>query len=240
MAGRHGCEVSVTPELSDQQDSISGQARWGSDAENVGMNEFQNQIQRITDWWYELNFSTLQKRGLLLTGALVIVISGFWVTTGKSEAVIMAEPIAIEAPLVTVDVAGAVTSPGVYALPGNARVIDAIKAAGNSLAGTDLSDLNLARIIRDGEQIYVSPTEKTKIPAGRKFATKKATPTGPLNINRATAKQFEALDGVGPVLAKRIVAYRAANGPFITLEDLDKVSGIGPAKFAQFKSQIIV
>jgi len=204
------------------------------------MNEFQNQIQRITDWWYELNFSTLQKRGLLVLGGLVIVISGFWVTTGKSEAVIMAEPIAIEAPLVTVDVAGAVTNPGVYALPGNARVIDAIKAAGNSLAGTDLSDLNLARIIRDGEQIYVSPTEKTKVPVGRKFATKKTTPTGPLNINRATAKQFEALDGVGPVLAKRIVAYRAANGPFITLEDLDKVSGIGPAKFAQFKSQITV
>jgi competence protein ComEA len=204
------------------------------------MNEFQNQIQRITDWWYELNFSTLQKRGLLVLGGLVIIISGFWVTSGKSEAVIMAEPIEIEAPLVTVDVAGAVTNPGVYALPGNARVIDAIKAAGNSLAGTDLSDLNLARIIRDGEQIYVSPTEKTKIPVGRKFATKKATPSGPLNINRATEKQFEKLDGVGPVLAKRIVAYRAANGPFITLEDLDKVSGIGPAKFAQFKSQITV
>jgi competence protein ComEA len=204
------------------------------------MNEFQNQIQRITDWWYELNFSTLQKRGLLILAGLVIALSGFWVTTGKSEAVIMAEPIEIEAPLVTVDVAGAVTSPGVYALPGNARVIDAIKAAGNSLAGTDLSDLNLARVIRDGEQIYVAPTEKTKVPIGRKFPTKKATPTGPLNINRATAKQFEKLDGVGPVLAKRIVAYRAANGPFITLEDLDKVSGIGPAKFAQFKSQITV
>ncbi len=204
------------------------------------MNEFQNQIQRITDWWYELNFSTLQKRGLLIAAGLVIAVSGFWVTTGKSETVIMAVPIEIEAPLVTVDVAGAVTSPGVYALPGNARVIDAIKAAGNSLAGTDLSDLNLARIIRDGEQIYVSPTEKTKIPPGRKFATKKATPTGPININRATAKQFEILDGIGPVLAQRIVDYRAANGPFITLEDLDKVSGIGPAKFAQFKSQITV
>ena len=204
------------------------------------MNEFQNQIQRITDWWYELNFSTLQKRGLLIVAGLVIAVSGFWVTTGKSETVIMAVPIEIEAPLVTVDVAGAVTSPGVYALPGNARVIDAIKAAGNSLAGTDLSDLNLARIIRDGEQIYVSPTEKTKIPPGRKFATKKATPTGPININRATAKQFEILDGIGPVLAQRIIDYRAANGPFITLEDLDKVSGIGPAKFAQFKSQITV
>jgi competence protein ComEA len=204
------------------------------------MNEVQNQIQRITDWWYELNFSNLQKRSLLILAALVIAISGFWVTTGKSEAVIMAEPIEIAAPLVTIDVAGAVTNPGVYALPGDSRVIDAIKAAGNSLTGTDLSDLNLARIIRDGEQIYVSPTAKTKIPAGRKFVTKKATPRGPLNINRATAKQLETLNGIGPVLAKSIVAYRAANGPFITLEDLDKVSGIGPAKFAQFKSQITV
>jgi competence protein ComEA len=204
------------------------------------MNEFQNQIQRITDWWYELNFSALQKRSLLILAGLVFAISGFWVTTGKSESVIMAEPIEIAAPLVTIDVAGAVANPGVYALPGDSRVIDAIKAAGNSLTGTDLSDLNLARIIRDGEQIYVSPTEKTKIPAGRKFATKKATPRGPLNINRATAKQLETLNGIGPVLAKSIVAYRAANGPFITLEDLDKVSGIGPAKFAQFKSQITV
>ena len=139
-----------------------------------------------------------------------------------------------------VDVAGAVITPGVYSLPLNSRVFEAIRAAGGLKKGADTSDINQARILKDGEQIYVSPTEKTKIPAGRKFATKKATPTGPLNINRATAKQFEALDGVGPVLAKRIVAYRAANGPFITLEDLDKVSGIGPAKFAQFKSQITV
>lgn len=204
------------------------------------MNEFQNQMQRITDWWYELNFTTTQKRAMLIIALLILLISGFWVTTGKSETIVALPPIEIVAPLVTIDVAGAVNSPGVYALPANARVIDAIKVAGNSLVGTDLSDLNLARVIRDGEQIYVAPTEKTKIPAGRKFVIKKNVATGPININRATAKQFEALDGVGPVLAKRIVAYRVANGPFITLEDLDKVSGIGPAKFAQFKSQITV
>lgn len=204
------------------------------------MNEFQNQIQRITDWWYDLNFSDLQKRSLLILTGLIILVSGFWVTTGKSETVVEVKPIKIEAPLVTVDVAGAVNSPGVYALPGDSRVIDAIKVAGYSLAGTDLSDLNLARVIRDGEQIYISPTAKTKIPIGRKLAIKKLQSVGPLNINRATAKQFESLDGVGPVLAKRIVSYRAANGPFLTLEDLDKVSGIGPAKFAQFKSQITV
>ena len=204
------------------------------------MNEFQNQMQRLTDWWYELNYSNLQKRALLILGGLLLGVSILWISVGKSEPIPEAIPIRVQAPLVTVDVAGAVNSPGVYALPGDSRVIDAIKAAGNSLTGTDLSDLNLARVIRDGEQIYVSPTEKTKIPVGRKFAVKKAEPAGPININRATAKQFEKLNGVGPVLAKAIVDYRAANGPFITLEDLDKVSGIGPAKFAQFKSQITV
>jgi competence protein ComEA len=204
------------------------------------MNEFSNQIQRITDWWYELNFSAIQKKAMLGIAALVILISGFWVSNGKAKEVVALPPIEIISPLVTVDVAGAVNNPGVYDLESSARVIDAIKIAGNSLTGTDLSDLNLARVIRDGEQIYVAPTAKTKIPAGRKFPIKKIIKSGPLNINRATAKQFEALDGVGPVLAKRIVAYRVANGPFITLEDLDKVSGIGPAKFAQFKSQITV
>lgn len=204
------------------------------------MNEFQNQMQRLTDWWYELNYSNLQKRALLILGGLLLGVSILWISVGKSEPIPEAAPIRVQAPLVTVDVAGAVNSPGVYALPGDSRVIDAIKAAGNSLIGTDLSELNLARVIRDGEQIYVSPTEKTKIPVGRKFAVKKVEPTGPININRATAKQFEKLNGIGPVLAKAIVDYRATNGPFITLEDLDKVSGIGPAKFAQFKSQITV
>lgn len=204
------------------------------------MNEFQNQMQRLTDWWYELNYSNLQKRALLILGGLLLGVSILWISVGKSEPIPEAPPIRVQAPLVTVDVAGAVNIPGVYALPGDSRVIDAIKAAGNSLTGTDLSELNLARVIRDGEQIYVSPTEKTKIPVGRKFAVKKAEQSGPININRATAKQFEKLTGVGPVLAKAIVDYRAANGPFITIEDLDKVSGIGPAKFAQFKSQITV
>ena len=204
------------------------------------MNEFQNQIQRITDWWYELNFSTLQKRGLLVLGGLVIVISGFWVTTGKSEAVIMAAPIEIQAPLVTVDVAGAVTNPGVYALPGNARVIDAIKAAGNTLKGADVSDINLARIIKDGEQVYIYPPQKGGSAARVSPQRAKAKVTGPISLNRASAKELETLDGIGPVLAARIVAYRKVNGPFLTVEDLLKVSGIGTAKYGQFKEKLRV
>ena len=69
---------------------------------------------------------------------------------------------------------------------------------------------------------------------------KAAAPRGPININRASASDLDSLDGIGPVIAKRIIAYRTTNGPFIALEDLLKVSGIGDAKFAQFKEKIRV
>ncbi|MEK6648633.1 MAG: ComEA family DNA-binding protein, partial [Actinomycetota bacterium] len=144
---------------------------------------------------------------------------------------------------VTVDIAGGVNSPGVYSLPANSRVIDAITAAGSAQVGTDLSDINLARVIKDGEQIYVEPattasnaSSKTRSGVAR-FVKKRI---GPININRATAAQFESLPGIGPVLARRIVTYRKVNGPFTAIEDLQKVSGIGTSKFADFKSKVRV
>ena len=137
-----------------------------------------------------------------------------------------------------VDVAGAVLKPGVYALPMNARVIDAITAAGNVLKGADVSDINLARILKDGEQVYVYPPSRNGGPARSSVRNAPARNTGPVILNRASAKELEALDGIGPVLATRIIAYRNANGPFATLEALLEVSGIGPAKFAQFKEKI--
>ena len=141
---------------------------------------------------------------------------------------------------VTVDVAGAVTKPGVYSLPINSRVIDAIKAAGDTVKGADVSDINLARIIKDGEQVYIYPPQKGGSAARVSPQRAKAKVTGPISLNRASAKELETLDGIGPVLAARIVAYRNQNGPFLTVEDLLKVSGIGPAKFAQFKDKLRV
>jgi competence protein ComEA len=67
-----------------------------------------------------------------------------------------------------------------------------------------------------------------------------SAPRGPININRATASDLDSLDGIGPVIAKRIIAFRTTNGPFTAIEDLLKVSGIGDAKFAQFKEKIRV
>jgi competence protein ComEA len=142
------------------------------------------------------------------------------------------------APALIIDVTGEVVSPGVYELPAGSRVIDAIRAAGGAKAKAALSELNLARIIKDGEQIYVDLiyTAGSRARAG----SKASAPRGPININRATVSDLDSLDGIGPVIAKRIIAFRTANGPFTAVEDLLKVSGIGDAKFAQFKEKIRV
>jgi len=205
------------------------------------MNQLRNTLDNARNWWEDLNFSTLQRKSLLVLALVIIASSGFLVLRGTSEEIVQVAP-QIEMPTVTthlmVDVAGAVLKPGVYALPMNARVIDAITAAGNVLKGADVSDINLARILKDGEQVYVYPPSRSGGSARSSVRNAPTRSTGPIVLNRASAKELEALDGIGPVLATRIIAYRNANGPFVTLEALLEVSGIGPAKFAQFKEKI--
>lgn len=118
--------------------------------------------------------------------------------------------------------------------------MDAITAAGGTRPGTDTSDINLARIIKDGEQIYVESSDVTVVNSQGAPVHKIKRKTGPININRATAGELDALPGIGPVLASRIIDYRKTNGPFLSVDDLQKVSGIGSAKFAQFKSKVRV
>ena len=203
------------------------------------MEKIKDLWERINYWWHDLAYSDTQKRALLIIGVGLLVLSSFVVFRGSSKEVIAAPqiPIEISIPEVTVDVAGAVNNPGVYSLPAQSRVIDALRAAGNSVTGSDLSDLNLARVVKDGEQIYVNPTVRT---VNGKRIIKKVVPRGPININRASAKEFDGLAGIGPVIAKRIVEYRRINGPFMTIEDLQKVSGIGSAKFEEFKSKVSI
>jgi len=195
-------------------------------------------FERISNWWYELHYSRIQKRALLILGALIIVFSSLIVVGGNSHEVVAPPVVAVQiaAPEIFVDVTGAVTKPGVYTLAANSRVIDAIKAAGDSAPGADLSTINLARVLSDGEQIYVDATVLNS--AGKRVS--KTVHSGPINVNRATAAQLDSLDGIGPVIAKRIIEYRKVNGPFATVEDLQKVSGIGTAKFAIIKSKLRV
>jgi competence protein ComEA len=197
-------------------------------------------LSKVSNWWGDLHYSSLQKRGLAIIALLVLVITALFVMRGSSQEVIAAPaPLEIESSAMQtlmVDVAGAVINPGVYSLPLNARVFEAIKAAGGLKKGADTSDINQARILRDGEQIYVYPTTTSAGGVSRPAVRK----NGPIMINRATVKEFESLDGIGPVLANRIVSYRKINGPFAAVEDLLKVPGIGQSKFAQFKEKLRV
>jgi competence protein ComEA len=196
--------------------------------------------ERLQDWIEDLHFTTVHKRALIAVFVIVCAVSAVVVFRGHSQPILEAPPIVIAPPKVMVDVAGGVKSPGLYELPANSRVMDAITAAGGTRPGTDTSDINLARIIKDGEQIYVDPvtaTNTNQITRSTRVAKKKS---GPININRASAGELDALPGIGPVVASRIIEYRKTNGPFTSVDDLQKVSGIGVAKFAQFKSKVRV
>lgn len=145
---------------------------------------------------------------------------------------------------IRVYVSGAVLRPGVYALPWDSRVEDAVVAAGGGADDADLSRVNLALRLRDEQQIYVP---------GQAEALTPALPTAPpptsstdtsgisgrkININTASAAELEALPGIGPVLAQRIIDHRQANGPFGRLEDIKKVKGIGDKTFEHLKDLI--
>jgi competence protein ComEA len=200
------------------------------------MEQLRDAFEALRNWWFDLHYSQTQKRALLVIGSLILLLSVFIVARGNSQPneAMQVVPITISEPEIFVDVTGAVNKPGVYTLTGKSRVIDAIKAAGDSAPGADLSTINLARVLNDGEQIYVDST----VVNSKGVRVSKAVRSGPININRATARQLDALDGVGPVIAQRIVDYRKINGSFLTIDDLQKVSGIGAAKFAQIKAKV--
>ena len=199
-------------------------------------------MENIRNWWSDLHYSSAQKRSLLIVAGLVLATSSFFIlrTSSPSEA-IAPPPLTVDVAAVdiTVDIQGAVNKPGVYKLTIGSRVVDAIKAAGGVTKAGDPSDLNQARIVADGEQIYVYAKSGS---AATKSAPVKVKPksSGLVLVNRATAREFEALDGIGPVLASRIVAFRKANGPFASIDDLLKVPGIGAGTLSKFKTKLRV
>ncbi len=108
-----------------------------------------------------------------------------------------------------------------------------LAAAGGTATDAELGFLNMAKLLADGEQVYVptigEPTPPPEPDSGF-----------PININTATAEQLEKLPGVGPAIAQRILDYRAANGPFESKADIQDVSGIGPATYADMEALIVV
>lgn len=144
---------------------------------------------------------------------------------------------------VVVHVAGAVREPGVYSLRAGARVDDALQAAGGYLGNAAIDALNLARILVDGEQVYVQTIDQLESGEGSTASGGSdggGSVGGLLNLNTATAGELDALPGIGPSTAQKIVDDRGANGPFGTVEDLMRVSGIGAKKLETLRDLVTV
>ncbi|MFF5178026.1 helix-hairpin-helix domain-containing protein [Micromonospora sp. NPDC000316] len=192
-------------------------------------------------------------RVLAVVAVLVVLAAAGWAWRSRPQSERVA-PLATEAaPAATagvpgasgsgelvVAVAGKVRKPGLVRLPAGARLADAVQAAGGPLPGVDVALLNPARKVTDGELIVVGVTPPP-VPAGAIGAEAGgAPPAGPLNLNTATLAQLDALPGVGPVLAQRILAYRDQHGGFKGVGDLRQVDGIGDTRYEQLKDLVTV
>ena len=190
----------------------------------------------------DMNLTQEQRRGLILVFTLSIGIGAFYFLNSRpqpaTQAVDVVTPLInqVEQGKLIINVAGKVQSPGVYQLPPGSRVIDAIEAAGNHLKGVDISDINLARLLVDGEQILVGGNRLQS----SKSVARKITVDNPLDINRATIAQLDTLPGIGPVTAQRIIDYRTKVGRINAVDELKKISGLGGAKFEEIKALLRV
>jgi competence protein ComEA len=192
--------------------------------------------------------------------AVAVVVGGGWVlvrtpspaaeatlpiASGSAPSSTLVVPAAPATPaptdsILVVHVAGAVATPGVYDVRGPARVIDAIRAAGDPTAEADLDALNLAAPLLDGQRIYVPMVGEIVAPVVDVPAADEAVPSGPIDLNTATVGELEQLPGVGPATASAIVGHRDEHGPFASIDDLTDVRGIGPAKLDAIRDLVRV
>lgn len=146
------------------------------------------------------------------------------------------------APVLVVDVVGAVRRPGLYRLPQGSRIADALARAGGETKLADSLLVNLAAPLADGEQVLIPALAGSGLAGAAAtsgaVAAGAPSPTAPVDLNTATAEQLDALPGVGPVTAEKIIAYRQAHGPFTSVDQLDAISGIGPSRIADLKGLV--
>jgi len=215
-------------------------------------------------WLQRLRFDP-GLRGAAALGCAALIaalLAGWWVLAGRAHSVPISTsppppPPAASSPaqsaassasgapaaVVVVDVVGKVRRPGVYRLRTESRVDDALRAAGGALPGVDMSSLNRARKLTDGEQIAVGVTGAPAAggpSAGPGGSAGSASGSASVDLNTASIEQLDGLPGVGPVLAQRIVDWRTAHGRFASVDQLREVSGIGPSKFDDIRGLVTV
>jgi competence protein ComEA len=192
--------------------------------------------------------------GLIAVLAVTLGGAGLWYARSLPKPVTIGAPPpsvgAVGAPVGTspspspvaiiVDVAGEVKKPGVYEFTEGQRVIDALNAAGGPKHDANLAALNLAAPLADGSQVLVPATVAAGSVPGSSSGSTTSGGTTLINVNTADAIQLQDLPGIGEVLSAEIVKYREENGPFASVDQLDEVSGIGPATLEDIRDLVTV
>jgi competence protein ComEA len=182
-------------------------------------------------------------RRQLLVGCVVVVLllalGGKFLLRGQSQAVpppvrVAAATTSAVRATIFVNVVGAVRRPGLYRLREGSRVASAVARAGGPTRRAQMELVNLAALVSDGEQIIVPRRGAGGVAA----ASGSGVAVGPVHLNSATLEQLDALPGIGPVTAQKILAYRQEHGAFGSVDELDAVSGIGPARLEQLRELV--
>lgn len=186
---------------------------------------------------------TLDRRRVVIAGVvllLVLAVAGRLLLRSGGQSI--PPPVRVAAPATSssattlfVDVVGAVRRPGLYRLPEGSRVADALARAGGTTRKAQLELVNLAARIADGEQIVVPRRGSGAAVASGGSG---AVSTGPVHLNSATLEQLDALPGIGPVTAQKILDYRQEHGGFGSVDELDAIPGIGPAHLEQLRGLV--
>lgn len=182
----------------------------------------------------------------ILAAALLAVVLGVvaWRHTGAGEAQRLqvapiaparASPAESSSRRIVVDVVGAVRRPGLVRLPEGARIADAVARAGGLVRAAERTGVNFAAPVADGQQVLVP----RRGAVGGEASAGGATSAGPVSLSSATAEQLDALPGVGPVTAEKIVSYRQQHGAFRSVDELDAIAGIGPSRLADLRGLVV-
>ncbi len=194
-----------------------------------------------------LSVNSLSRVQLVALSMLaVLLVTGGWVSYARSRprhvTVLPTRDAVAEKSaraVLTVHVAGAVTSPGLYRLEEGSRVADALDRAGGPTPDAALDNLNLAARLNDGQKVMVA-TKGPAVPQGGTSAPSGPAPGALVNINTAGSGELESLPGVGPSLAARIIRYRDENGQFSSVDELDEVEGIGTKRLDSLRELVTI
>ncbi len=203
-----------------------------------------------------------RKQKIIIGIAALVVIAGIGIYLfvknsqyeefDMNEVLVNAEEKEYKEDTIIVHITGEVKEPGIIELPSEARIAEAIEAAGGVTEGADLDEVNLAFVLSDGQKVYI-PNKNEKevsgekvyitVGSGNNIIVQDKVEEGKkqkVNINEAKQEDFEQLPGIGPSIAQRIVEYRDQNGKFTSIDELQEVKGIGEAKFENIKEYVTI